>query len=275
MGWRRGEGAIDEPCLGAAVVMEAKLSAALDLLKRLPPSRVYTYLQCLIELEPEIAEDLLSSVDQPLQVANDKTKAKQYLLCDYNRDGDSYRSPWSNTYDPPDGEAVLPSDELRKLEVKGNEVFQQYCGQYYDGGISSLYLWDQDDEGFAGALLFKKDCGKISKSSMEKGVWDAIHVLEVVPGSPAAAYKLSSTVMLSAVKKDVFRLEGSLTRQAEKKLKQADGHVPNVGTMVEEMEGDMRNSLHQVRPLRCPVYAFERACVRVRSRTDALRALLV
>ena len=107
------------------------------------------------------------------------------------------------------------------------------------------------------------DCGKISKSSMEKGVWDAIHVLEVVPGSPAAAYKLSSTVMLSAVKKDVFRLEGSLTRQAEKKLKQADGHVPNVGTMVEEMEGDMRNSLHQVRPLRCPVYAFECACVRV------------
>ncbi len=45
------------------------------------------------------------------------------------RASDRDRSPWSNTYDPPDGEAVLPSDELRKLEVKGNEVFQQYCGQ--------------------------------------------------------------------------------------------------------------------------------------------------
>ena len=26
---------------------------------------------------------------------------KDYLLCDYNRDGDSYRSPWTNEYDPP------------------------------------------------------------------------------------------------------------------------------------------------------------------------------
>jgi len=113
---------------------EQKLAAALDLLKRLPPSRTYTYLevlafplrfalaalfpppsssssrsppwdprtpdlallfrllpQCLLELVPEIAEDLLENVDQPLQVAKDKKNAKQYLLCDYNRDGDSYR----------------------------------------------------------------------------------------------------------------------------------------------------------------------------------------
>ena len=47
--------------------------------------------QCLIELVPDIEEDLLSNVDQPLQVAKDKKLQKQYLLCDYNRDGDSYR----------------------------------------------------------------------------------------------------------------------------------------------------------------------------------------
>ena len=106
---------------------DEKLAAALDLLKRLPPSRVYTYLEvsarlplhftrphpprpreclltggtnnllapptpkCLLELAPEIAEDLLANVDQPLQVAKDKKLSKQYLLCDYNRDGDSYR----------------------------------------------------------------------------------------------------------------------------------------------------------------------------------------
>ena len=106
---------------------DEKLAAALDLLKRLPPSRVYTYLEvsarlplhfprphpprpreclltggtnnllapptpkCLLELAPEIAEDLLANVDKPLQVAKDKKLSKQYLLCDYNRDGDSYR----------------------------------------------------------------------------------------------------------------------------------------------------------------------------------------
>merc|ERR1711977_363049 len=163
---------------------DEKLAAALDLLKRLPPSRTYTYLECLLELVPEIAEDLLSNVDQPLQVAKDKKLAKQYLLCDYNRDGDSYRSPWSNEYDPATDEGIKPSDKLRKVEVEGNEVFQQYCGQYYDGGISSFYLWDQEDEedgSFAGSLLFKKDCGKKSKAGMEKGVWDAVHVVEALP----------------------------------------------------------------------------------------------
>ena len=40
---------------------------------------------------PDLCEDLLSSVDQPLKVARDKTVGKDYLLCDYNRDGDSYR----------------------------------------------------------------------------------------------------------------------------------------------------------------------------------------
>ena len=40
---------------------------------------------------PGLCEDLLSSVDQPLKISRDKTTGKDYLLCDYNRDGDSYR----------------------------------------------------------------------------------------------------------------------------------------------------------------------------------------
>ena len=55
---------------------------------------------CVIILEerlsvpqvPSLCEDLLSSVDQPLKIARDKETGKDYLLCDYNRDGDSYRS---------------------------------------------------------------------------------------------------------------------------------------------------------------------------------------
>ena len=40
---------------------------------------------------PSLCEDLLSSVDQPLKISRDKATGKDYLLCDYNRDGDSYR----------------------------------------------------------------------------------------------------------------------------------------------------------------------------------------
>ena len=47
--------------------------------------------QFLSRQVPSLCEDLLSSVDQPLKIARDKTVGKDYLLCDYNRDGDSYR----------------------------------------------------------------------------------------------------------------------------------------------------------------------------------------
>ena len=104
---------------------------------------------------PDLCEDLLSSVDQPLKISKDKETGKEYLLCDYNRDGDSYRlvslsvvftasfvlinlvtvyqlfpsffrSPWSNKYDPPLDDGALPSDRLRRLEIEANKVFDTY-----------------------------------------------------------------------------------------------------------------------------------------------------
>ncbi len=60
-------------------------------MRRLPPQQIEKNLSDLIDLVPGLCEDLLSSVDQPLKIARDKTTGKDYLLCDYNRDGDSYR----------------------------------------------------------------------------------------------------------------------------------------------------------------------------------------
>lgn len=36
-----------------------------------------------------------------------------------------------------------------------NEAFDVYRDLYYEGGVSSVYLWDMDD-GFAGVVLLKK-----------------------------------------------------------------------------------------------------------------------
>ena len=69
---------------------DAKLLAALDLMRRMPPSRMESSLEELVDLAPDLTDDLLNTVDQPLQVAKD-AQGNSYLLCDYNRDGDSYR----------------------------------------------------------------------------------------------------------------------------------------------------------------------------------------
>lgn len=94
-------------------------------------------------------------MDQPLGVKVCKATSKKYLTCYYNRDGDSYRSPWSGEYEPELSDGATPSEELRKLEIFANDAFDIYRDLYYEGGVSSAYLWDQDN-GFAGVALFKK-----------------------------------------------------------------------------------------------------------------------
>lgn len=128
---------------------DQQMDCALDLMRRLPPQQIEKNLTDLIDLVPSMCDDLLSSVDQPLKIAQDKTNGKDYLLCDYNRDGDSYRSPWSNTYDPPLEDGSMPTERLRKLEMDANLAFDQYREMYFEGGVSSVYLWDMD-HGFAG-----------------------------------------------------------------------------------------------------------------------------
>lgn len=229
---------------------ERQLDCALDLMRRLPPQQIEKNLSDLIDLVPELCEDLLSSVDQPLKIARDKETGKDYLLCDYNRDGDSYRSPWSNTYDPPLDDGALPSDKLRKLEVDANGAFDQYREMYFEGGVSSVYLWDLD-HGFAGVILIKK-AGDGSKKI--RGCWDSIHVVEVKEksGGRNATYKLTSTAMLwlqtNKESSGMMNLGGSLTRQKEMDiaLSDANSHIVNIGKMVEEMENKIRNTLDEI-----------------------------
>jgi hypothetical protein len=71
--------------------MTDKLDCALDLMRRLPPAQIEDNLAGLIDLVPDLTEELLSAVDQPLKIAYDSHSKRDYLLCDYNRDGDSYR----------------------------------------------------------------------------------------------------------------------------------------------------------------------------------------
>jgi len=231
--------------------MSDKLDCALDLMRRLPPSHIEDNLTGLLDLIPEFTEQLLSAVDQPLKVAHDPISKRDYLLCDYNRDGDSYRSPWSNKYDPPLEDGAVPSPELRKLEVVANEVFDIYRDLYFEGGVSSVYCWDLDS-GFAACILIKKTQDQSKKGQPMKGTWDSIHVVEVNDNKTNAHYKLTTTVMLSieteTASTGTVSLSGSLTRQEEKDfpVNDANPHVSNIGKMVEDMEIKLRTTLEQI-----------------------------
>ncbi|KAK4449354.1 F-actin-capping protein subunit beta [Podospora aff. communis PSN243] len=237
---------------------------ALDLLRRLNPKHTAAHLNGLIELAPDLTEDLLSAVDQPLKVRRCKQTGRDYLICDYNRDGDSYRSPWSNQFDPPldesglggvgaggnegAGEGAVPGERVRKMEIGANEAFDVYRELYYEGGVSSVYFWNLDD-GFAGVVLLKKASPQGGSS---EGVWDSIHVFEASERGRTSSYRLTSTVILSLATKGSalgeLDLSGNMTRQLEQDLpvENDESHIANIGRLVEDMELKMRNLLQEV-----------------------------
>lgn len=231
--------------------MADQLDCALDLMRRLPPQQVEENLAGLLDIVPHLTEELLSSVDQPLKVQKCKQTGKEFLLCDYNRDGDSYRSPWSNEYYPSLPDGAKPSDKLRQLEIQANDAFHTYREMYFEGGVSSVYMWDLDD-GFAAAVLIKK-IGEGSKKM--KGAWDSIHVVEAKAHDHGntATYKLTSTVLLymktNKPGHGEMNLSGSMTRQVEttnQPVNDSNPHVANIGRLIEEMEIKMRNSLQEI-----------------------------
>ncbi|CCK71700.1 F-actin-capping protein subunit beta KNAG_0H02850 [Huiozyma naganishii CBS 8797] len=242
---------------------DKQYTAALDLLRRLDPDQTRANVANLISLEPELAEDLLAAVDTPLTVQKDPHAShREFLCCDYNRDIDSYRSPWSNEYVPElteedAQESPFPSDPLRQLEVLCNDSFDVYRDLYYEGGISSVYLWDLEDStdgDFAGVVLFKK--------TNVGGEWDSIHVVEVTAADESRAvynYKVTTTVILQlrSEKQNGLALSGNLTRQLERDAPVAHAagdsidavhvsHVANLGQLVEDVESQTRNLLDTV-----------------------------
>ncbi|KAI7544330.1 F-actin capping protein, partial [Hortaea werneckii] len=200
-------------------------------------------------------------VDVALTVKRCSQTGRDYLCCDYNRDGSSYRSPWSNAFEPPidpeDAAELIPGGRVRRMEENLNAAVDVYRELYYEGGTSSAYLWALDD-GFAGVVLFKKTAS--AGTNAGKGGWDSIHVLEVNEAATkrSAHYKLTSTVILdlglSSQSVDSLDLAGNLTRQAQADLSLSgfrdseveQQHVVNIGRMVEDMETRMRNLLQEV-----------------------------
>ncbi|RXH88011.1 hypothetical protein DVH24_037656 [Malus domestica] len=92
------------------------MEAAMALMRRMPPMHTETALSALLSSRS-------ASPGSPLFVLCDMEYGKEFILCEYNRDADSYRSPWSNKYHPLLEDGSLPSLELRKLEVEANDIF--------------------------------------------------------------------------------------------------------------------------------------------------------
>eukprot|EP01068_Selenidium_serpulae_P006987 Selendium_serpulae@DN4572_c2_g1_i2.p1 len=246
--------------------------AAVNILRRSDPRFRAETLHAIGTLNSDMNDQLLDFVERPLEVMWDPEAAKYFIASDYNRDGDSYRSPWTNNYYPNTEGSTdfgFPAEFIRQTEELYNSVFDEYRQTYFEGGVSSVYLWDVQGGGFSGAFLVKKEMETLT--DLDGGSWHGIHIIEVTPASSHVVYKLNSTVLTT------FRqsrstgdttMGATLTRQAEQHRKLTDGtaggllnrspqqqssaqtaqtpHLVFVGRMIEEMESMLSKSFEQI-----------------------------
>ena len=143
-----------------------QLDCALDLMRRLPPHHVERNLSNLIDIVPDLCEDLLSSVDQPLKIQKDKevcynffeafntynfyrlAKTIFYVTIIVTVIHTGHHGLESTILHQMTGKknclsVVLynfsfraePSEYLRKLEIEMNDAFNQYREMYFEGGV--------------------------------------------------------------------------------------------------------------------------------------------
>jgi len=198
-------------------------------------------------------------------VGTDEAEGKPFLLCEYNKDGDSYRSPWSNQYYPPidmsevgeDYQPMYPTSELLSMELKANDAFQRYAKLYYDNNyLTSVYFFDTDTKGFGCCWLVKKQ--QSENAGIQEGVWDAIHLATVIiDEKQKVKYRVISTVFLflkiSNEQQGAVDMGGHINKVKEE-LIQIDSaktdleqfHIRNIGKMIEQNEAEIRQEMQGI-----------------------------
>lgn len=91
-------------------------------------------------------------------------KEYQYLKTEFNRNGNSYRNPYTNSYSPEDSNGYRPAGAFRTLEENGAVLFDEYVKQYYGPDTVGNFYVMESEEGngsFSCGFFAKKGISRV------------------------------------------------------------------------------------------------------------------
>lgn len=202
--------------------------------------------------------ELNQKLTVPLKIYSDESKnIESFIISDYNRIENSYRSPHTNEFYPTVNVAKYPPEELRVIERDFGRLLKEYSKLYYnDNSISSVYSWDYGDSISNGfglcALIYSEDTkrGNIMNST---NVFNIKFSSEIVKNTKflKALYKLTSTMTIYLKINDTTYVTSSLTKSLEDSIYLNDyldyaSHFEKIGKMIESLENSLRIELELV-----------------------------
>ena len=237
------------------------MEAALNILRKTPPSDLEKTLAGLRALAPHDAEtlDVLQQrLQLPFAIDDEPGKGERaFLLCPYNKVKDAYRSPWTNILWPGNVPVQLnqAEEEIRSLEIAANEVWEAYTRLYYGSeAVGSVYLQPADKGGgvFQGLFGIRKDCST--------GSWNCAHLVVVDQPNQTnteCTYHVQSTVVItlrtgaSEIESSKVNISASVAKKTTETLKVSklfmdSNHLENIGKIIENVEIDIRSSFERV-----------------------------
>ena len=235
-----------------------------NLIRIFPPDKLPLLKEKILSLDNEkndLIKDVFKNVPILLKV-NNSDPLGPFIECDINKDGDSYRSPWSNQYFPNiESNKFLPN-ELRQLEEKLNTFIKLYTKMYYgESAISSVYFKIKDNSisnGFYCYTLIKNNISKSDKLK-ENSFIDSIHITTITfmrenaqgKEQIKAIYKTKSNFIYDIKLKDFDNACFNGNNKTAENTKTAyldnyfdnETHISLIGSFIEENEEILRNQI--------------------------------
>ncbi|GAW81382.1 f-actin capping protein beta subunit [Plasmodium gonderi] len=234
-------------------MQEAKIEAALRICNILPAHLFEETINILSKIDQNLTNNILINKEGPIKIKFDSEEKKYYLGNMFNKEKDSYRSPYTNMYYPEHfPNSYIPSESLRTLEILYNEVFDRYRKSYYISGLSSVYLWPNPvEDGFVACFLIKK---KENYDNCTSIIWEATHLIQVNISHLTIHYQISTTLNFTITRKNEITLSASINKALEnpKKIsninliKDKYFHMENMGKMIESIENSLRKSIEYI-----------------------------
>lgn len=213
----------------------------------------------------EERKDIHKKFPIPFTINNSDTLGP-FIESDYNKDGNSFRSPWSNTYFPPIESNKLLPKELRELEERLNKLIKLYLKIYYsEDAISSAYISFQDEtisSGFNCCVLIKsrvvnseylKDTSFLESSNIISVKFMRERANEPNKEKIKAIYKTNTIFLFKLELKGFDNCIYNGTKNCDctkttyiSNYFDYEKHLKYIGNSIEENEGSLRLKLDKV-----------------------------